>query len=151
MQTINRNTKAAQTIKLEFHLQAAQGQPEALLIWADFLEDNGSKTEAARVRRDYRRYGAMEGLTIDNETWLIWHAKYVLSLLGERFLRGTSFKSIRYRGNRRADRSMMADDNSLEYAIVTSKYVPTLSRSSERETNLGRVLEALGYAVFWIA
>jgi hypothetical protein len=147
---LNRNSKAAQTIKLEFYLQAAQGQPEALLIWADWLEDNGSKTEAARVRRDYRRHAGMEGETIHKQTWLEWHCDYQLGLLGEKFISCTAFRKLKFHGNWRPDGTMWADDGSLEYAIVTNGYTPTLSRSNPKQATLGRIVEALGYNVFWV-
>lgn len=148
----NLNTRGAQEAKLTFLLAAADGDGDlsALLAYADWLEEQGKDKQAARVRQQAERYASEEGRTVTGETWLVWHARYELRLIAEGLVSETAFRCFTYRGNYAGiDGSLERNDGSMEYAL-TQGYVPTLRRSSRRQAKLGRIIEGLGYKVFYI-
>jgi uncharacterized protein (TIGR02996 family) len=148
--TLNLNTKVAAETKLNFYLAAVQGDGDltALLAYADWLEDNGSDRRAAKVRKRAHHYASEERRTIRGDTWLRWHAAYELGRIAEGLMSETSFRHFRYFGNYNKDGSMARDDGSMEYYLA--HYVPALRRDSKRQDKLGRIIEGLGYRVFWI-
>jgi hypothetical protein len=120
-----------------------------LLAYADWLEDNGSDRRVARVRKQALYYARREGRTICGETWLRWHAAYELGVIAEGLMSETSFQRFRYLGNYNEDGSMARNDGSMEYLLAHGA-IPCLSRSSKRETKLGRIIQGLGHKVLWI-
>ena len=137
---INLNSKAAQELKLAHLTAAANGDSVALLAWADWLEDNGSDRAARSLRGDVKRFCSEDGG--------VWYARMHLGWMADGLVKqATAFSAFSYGGNRR-DGRMVKDDGSLEYALANG-YVPTLSRSKARQEKLGRIIEALGYRVFW--
>jgi hypothetical protein len=148
----NLNTRGAQDMKLACLLAAAQGDGDlsALLGWADWLEEEGHGLRAAHVRNRAEHYAAQKGRTVTGEAWLVWHARYELRLIAEGLVGETAFRRFTYRGSYAGiDGSLERNDGSMEYAL-TQGYVPTLKRSSKRQAKLGRIIEGLGYKVFYI-
>jgi uncharacterized protein (TIGR02996 family) len=149
--TLSLNTRVAAEIKLNFLLAAVQGDGDltALLAYADWLEDNGSDRRAAHVRKQAYHYAGPKGRMVCGETWLRWHAAYELGVIAEGLVGGTHWKRFAYRGNYSADGRMISEDGSMERQLDLG-YIPYLSRSSKRQAKLGRIIEGLGYKVFWI-
>jgi uncharacterized protein (TIGR02996 family) len=149
--TLNLNTKIAAETKLNFLLAAAQGNGDltALLVYADWLEDNGNDRRGSQVRKRAQHYAGRKGRTVCGDTWLRWHVAYELGVIAEGLIKEVGFRRFRYLGNYNENGSMTRDDGSMEYQLARGWVLP-LRRSSKRKAKLGRIIEGLGYEVFWV-
>lgn len=144
--TVNLNSKRAQEVKLNFLLAAVEGDGDltSLLAYADWLEEQGKGLRAQHVRSRALHYAAEPGRTRDGETWLKWHVTWELGIVADGLAKSeTAFRGFAHRGY------SSRDDSSMELAMMGG-YVPTLTRKYKRQAKLGRIIEALGYRVFWI-
>lgn len=145
-------TARAQEMKLRFLLAAAEGDGclASLLAMADWMEENGGYRQAEATRADAVKHATGPGRTLAGETWLAWWARYQLKLIADGLAKSdTAFPRFGYHGNWNHDGTPEAADGSMEFHLRRG-WVPTLCRRGKRQVRLGRIIEGLGYRVFWI-
>lgn len=158
---VNLNTDAAREVRVSYLAATVAGDTLALYVYADWLEETGHEENAKTWRRQADKYAAMDNdagpdsyrrMPVCGGTWTQWLAWYELSRMASALVVAcTSFTRLMYSGNYHVDGSFMSDDGSVEYAVRAHDYVPTLSRGNGSQAKLGRLCEAAGFRVYWVA
>jgi hypothetical protein len=142
MATCTMTTASAQQMKIEILAAGLAGDDSALLILADWCEDNGAGKAARAFRLDHERYSNEEGATMRGETWLQWRCRYELEKMAEPLV-ASEMAFARYDSLGSSSR-----DREGTFTLASEGgYVPTLCRSKPKQARLGRILEALGHKV----
>ena len=126
--------------KQQFAFQQAimAGDEAAGLVYLDWLEDNGRGKKAAKIRKRLEQGGTVKGEVYGD---LVGQAHDLLK--SQTAING-------YYGTYRWGPEGMEGDG-FDWLAAKRGYVPTLRRGKALQCRLGRILEALGHRVFWIA
>jgi hypothetical protein len=141
---VNMNSNAMQATKVAFQAAILAGDKVAELAYVDWLEEMGSTTEAAKLRRKLDKQGQ------DGRTAIQDHVRYELIGKAERLIVSQTAIKEGYFGQFITRGNLTTLEGGF-LAAARNGYVPTLRKGKALQKRLGDVLTALGHKVFFIS